>query len=109
MPSPSNGREFNRIPSSLPIQLKFGSQITLAGVLKDISIKSAFIKIKESVYLQPNDEVDFSIINTRNGVEEAVTGSGRISRIAAGEGIAIYFTQMDADSSIRLKELLEVR
>ena len=109
MPDYHNQRQAPRTTNSLPIQLKFGTQIILEGQLKDLSLKSAFIKIKESIFMQPNDEVNFSIRRSRNGVEESVEGLGRISRIAAGEGIAIYFTKMDEDSSSRLRELIEIR
>ncbi len=102
----NNQRQTTRTISSLPVKLMFGTQITLEGQLKDLSLKSAFIKIKESIFMQPNAEIDFSIQRSHNGVQESVEGSGRISRIAAGEGIAIYFTQMDVDSLNRLKELV---
>ena len=105
----NNQRQIIRTTSSLPIKLMFGTQITLEGQLKDLSLKSAFIKIKESIFMQPNDELNFSIPHSRNGVNEPVEGSGRVSRIAAGEGIAIYFTKMDDDSSTRLKELIGIK
>ena len=100
-----NQRQNQRVASTLPIQLKFGTQITIQGQLKDISANSAFVKIKSSVYMAPQDELDFSILRSSNN-EEFVQGTARIFRIAPGEGIAIYFTKMDDDSTQKLRELI---
>ena len=101
-----NQRQSPRLEKSFPVTLQFGIQIILQGVLKDISLKSAFVKIKESVYLEPNDELIFTI-QPANGIsEEVVQGSARISRIVKGEGIAIFFTRLDQVSLDRLKEWL---
>ena len=105
----NNKRQTPRFAFNFPIQLSFGSQITLTGQLKDLSLKSAFVKIKSSIYMQPNDELSFTIQRSLNSVEEFIHGLARISRIAKGEGIAIYFTKMDDNSTTRLKELLTVR
>ena len=99
-------REGQRVASVLPIQISIGSQVTLQGQLKDLSFKSAFIRIKGSIYLQLNDELDFAILLPSAEEEEKISGSGRISRIEPGEGFAIYFTKMDGASTGRLKKLL---
>jgi len=99
-------REEQRVSSALPIQIIIGSQVTLQGQLKNLSSKSAFVKIKGSIYLQLNDKLDFVIPLSSTNEEEKIAGVGRVSRIEAGEGYAIYFTKMDADSSGRLKKLL---
>ncbi len=103
-----NQRETQRAALSFPIQISLGTQITLQGQLKDLSLKSAFVKIKTNIYLQNNDEISFAIQCASTNPEESVQGLARISRIAAGEGIAIYFTQMDPGSSNRLKGLLNL-
>src|SRR3989344_4401093 len=103
-----NQRETQRTSLSFPIQISRGTQITLTGQLKDLSLKSAFIKIKTNIYLQNNDEISFAIQCVPAKPEESVQGVARISRIAAGEGIAIYFTEMDPNSSSRLKGLLNL-
>lgn len=102
-----NKRQNQRFTSSFPIQLNIGTQITLQGQLRDLSLKSAFIKMKESIFMQPNDELNFIIRRSLEDMSDCVQGQARISRIAAGEGIAIYFTKLDDDSSNRLKELVE--
>ena len=104
-----NQRQENRVEMNLPIQLSFGSQITLQGRLKDISLKGAFVKIRDSVYMQENDELNFAIQRSSDNTEDAVHGSARISRIAKGEGIAIYFTKMDEASSTRLKKWVDLK
>jgi hypothetical protein len=105
----SNKRQDARYQSSFPIQISLGSQITLEGQLKDLSLKSAFIKIKSNIYMQPNDQLDFVIRRSFDKIEENIQGQARISRIALGEGIAIYFTKLDEDSAARLKELVNGR
>ena len=102
----NNHRTTQRFNFNLPVQLSFGSQITLQGQVKDLSLKSAFINVKGSVHMALNDELTFHIGNPADNGENRIQGSGRISRLAAGEGIAIYFTEMDQASSNRLQQLI---
>ena len=95
-----NQRSSKRFCLSLPVQISFGSQITLQGQIKDLSLKSAFIIIKSSVHMAMNEELTFVIEDLPHDPEGRVEGSARISRVAVGEGIAIYFTRVD-DASIR--------
>jgi hypothetical protein len=104
---PSNQRRDPRVSAELPARISIGSQLFLNGHLKDLSLKSAFIRIKNSIYLQPNDEVGFSIQCTMNDPEDVIQGLARISRLAVGEGVAIYFTKMDEASQNRLKSLFK--
>lgn len=99
-----NRRRYNRSSSNLPIAIKIDSQITVKGELKDISEKSAFVKLKESIYVQVNDEILFTI-SSNTQQNWIVTGQARISRIDKGEGFVIYFTVMDPESTARLNEL----
>ena len=103
----NNQRKTQRVGLSLPIQISFGSQITMTGQLKDLSLKSAFVVIKSSIYMQLNDEINFAIQYPSDKPEEHVQGLARISRLAAGEGIAIYFTQLNEGSSDRLRKLVD--
>ncbi len=106
MANTSNRRRANRIKSSLPIELQIDQQITVQGRLKDITVKSAFVLMKSSVYMEVNDEFRFYIRSVTNAEDEALTGIARVSRIAPGEGIAIYFTDMDTSATNRLAEML---
>lgn len=105
--SNNNQRQNQRFQTNFLIQLMIGTQITLHGQLRDLSLKSAFIQIKESIYMQPNDELNFIIRRSVENLDDCVQGQARISRISAGEGIAIYFTKMDDDSVERLKILVD--
>lgn len=100
----NNQRQSSRASSSLPIQISIDSQITLKGELKDLSLKSAFIRVKTSVYIQTHDEVDFTI---QLSPTDLIKGSAHISRISPGEGFAIYFTTMDDASTTLLKKIVE--
>ena len=102
----NNRRQNNRIASSLPIEIQIDKQITIEGKLKDISHRSAFVTMKNSVYMQVNDEFKFFIKTALQNPEDTVSGTARISRIAKGEGIAIFFTDMDEKSSASLQQLL---
>jgi len=102
----NNQRKLRRVTLNFPIEISLGSQITLQGQLKDLSLKSAFVKIKSGIYINPHDEIAFVIKYSLESPEEDVRGLARIARIEAGEGMAIYFTQMDDVSLERLKELL---
>jgi hypothetical protein len=103
---PNDLRQELRIELELPVQLSVGSQLTLQGKLKDISLKSAFITMKSSVYLQVNDEIGFMIHLTPGSDDKVIEGMARVSRIAVGEGMAIYFTTMSDPSMGRLRGLL---
>ncbi len=102
----NNNRNAPRSSFSLPVFLSFGSQITLEGQIKDLSLKSAFINIRSSIRMDLHDELKFNIGSPSDSLENKIHGSARISRVAAGEGIAIYFTEMDATSSGRLQRLI---
>jgi hypothetical protein len=98
----------DRVNFSLPAQIRIGTQLAIQGKLKDLSLRSAFILMKTSVYLQTNDEVGFAIQRSADNVSDLIEGWARISRLAPGEGLAIYFTRMDETSTNRLRELLNV-
>jgi hypothetical protein len=103
-------RRERRVGCALQAQISIGSQLSIHGQLKDLSLKSAFIVMKSSLYLQTNDAVTFEFqpVNS-NDPSNRIQGEGRISRISAGEGMAIYFTRMEESSTNRLKNFLEGR
>ena len=102
-----NQRRDARYKAEFLAQISIGSQLTLNGHLKDLSLKSAFIVLKNSVYMQMNDEVGFSIQPTPGDEEHVIKGIARISRIVVGDGLAIYFTKMDDVSMTLLKGLVK--
>jgi hypothetical protein len=104
---PRDQREELRINLELPAQISIGSQLTIQGQLKDLSLKSAFIRIKSSIFMAVNDEVGFAIQASSNNAEDLVQGLARVSRIVPGEGIAIYFTKMDDAAATRLKAIFQ--
>ncbi len=106
--SSQDQRRDKRVEVKVPVQISVGAQFTLMGALKDLSFKSAFITIKASVYFQINDEVGFVIQGPSGKEDDVVKGLARISRIAPGEGFAIYFTRLDNGSEARLKKLIVV-
>ena len=104
----NNQRNTQRVAASFPINLSFGSQITLVGQIKDLSLKSAFINVRSnSIHMAIHDELTFCITNLPNNIEGSIEGSARISRIAPGEGIAIFFTKMDESSTNLLQRFIE--
>lgn len=56
--------------------------------------------------MQLNDELTF-VIESSDASQPSVQGAARISRVSAGEGIAIYFVKMDEDSLNQLKKMVE--
>ena len=99
-------RSQQRVSVEFPVTIRVGSQITVKGQLKDLAINSAFIKIKNNIYLTINDEVGFEI-QCSNEATDVIKGSARLSRMVPGEGFAIYFTQIDDDSTKCLKKILQ--
>lgn len=102
-----NQRLNQRVPVNLTVKISFGSQVTLTGRVKDLSLKSAFIVIKGGVHMQLNDEIAFVIESPEGSTLQGVNGLARISRVSAGEGIAVYFVRMDEDSTSHLKKMVE--
>lgn len=103
----NNQRQNQRVLVSLAAKISFGSQVTLTGRIKDLSLKSAFILIKGGVHMQLNDEITFVIEPPEGPQQMSVSGMARISRVSAGEGIAIYFVKMDEESTGQLRKILE--
>jgi hypothetical protein len=101
-----NQRNTDRVSSNLPIQLGFGSQITLSGQIKDLSLKAAFVIVKSSIHMATHDELTFTIENLPFNIDGTITGSARISRVAPGEGIAIFFIKLDDTSNNLLHRLV---
>ena len=46
-----------RMSVEFPATISVGSQLTVKGHLKDLSLSSAFVRIKNNIYLNINDEV----------------------------------------------------
>ncbi len=101
-----NQRQEKRVSAGFPVRISIGSQITLQGVLKDISLKSAFINIKSNIFIKTNDEVGFAIQFSKDA-SDVIEGTACVSRIVIGEGLAIYFIKMDKVSLNHLKDLLQ--
>ncbi len=102
----NNSRCSPRFGFNMPVHLSFGSQITLQGQVKDLSLKSAFVNVKSSVHMDVNDELTFNIGRLTDEAHNRIQGQARISRVAKGEGIAIYFTQLDEPSSTCLQRMI---
>jgi hypothetical protein len=99
-------RRDERFAFDLPAEIRIGTQLVLKGRLRDLSSKSAFIKIRESVYLKLNDELGFSIQCEPDNEKAVIEGVARISRIA-DDGLAIYFTRMEDPSVRRLRGIIK--
>ena len=97
-----------RVPGNYPLDLVIDAQITLQGTIKDLSTTGAFILINNSVVMKTNDQFDFRIHCKVDSDETGILGTACIARIVEGEGIAVYFTKMDKDSTERLKKLVEL-
>ena len=102
-----NQRQVQRVNVNLPIQLNFGTQISLMGSLRDITLKSAFVNIRSSaIHMTTHDELTFTIEQHAENPQGPIQGTARISRVDPGDGIAIYFTKMDESSLSHLQQLV---
>ena len=99
-------RDQPRVSVEFPATISVGSQLTVKGQIKNISLNSAFVRIKNNLYLDINDEVGIAIQCSPDDDNEMVQGLARISRIVPGEGFAVYFTKIDESSLKRIKKLL---
>ena len=98
-------RREQRIESGLPVRISVGSQISVQGQLRDLSLKSAFIIIKNNIFLSVNDEIGIAIQCSKKA-DDLIEGMACVSRIVPGEGFAVYFTKLDTASSDKLKNLI---
>ena len=96
-----------RVNVDFPATISVGSQLTVKGQLKDISLNSAFITIKNSIYLNVNDEIGIAVQSSPDDATVQIQGLARISRIVPGEGLAVYFTKIDDDSLKFIKKILQ--
>ena len=103
----SDQRGLPRVNVEFPATISVGSQLTVKGSLRDLSLSSAFIRIKNNIYLNINDEVGVSIQCSSNDASVAIQGQARISRMVPGEGFAVYFTKIDEESLKLIKKLLQ--
>ena len=96
-----------RVNVEFPATISVGSQLTVNGQIKDISLSSAFVKIKNNIYLDVNDEIKITIQCIPNDASIQIQGLARISRMVPGEGFAVYFTKIDDASMKYIKKLIE--
>jgi len=101
-----NRRQERRVSANLAVELKVDSQVTVTGTLKDLSPRSAFVQMRESVYMRLHDELQFFIQRAGGDLTRGIRGRGRITRIAEGEGIAIHFTDLEKSSVAHLEQVL---
>src|SRR5579863_2496459 len=94
-----------RLSVEFPATISVGSQLTVKGQLKDLSLNSAFIRIKNSIFLNINDEIGITIQCSQDDASVVIQGLARISRMVPGEGFVVYFTKMDDDSLKLIKKL----
>ncbi len=109
MANPTGGYEQRGLPRvnlELPAAISVGSQLTVNGHLKDLSLNSAFITIKNNIYLEVNDEIGIAIQSSTKDANVQIQGTARISRIVPGEGFAVYFTKIDEESLKCIKKLI---
>jgi len=95
-----------RLNVEFPATISVGTQLTVKGQLKDLSMNSAFVKIKQNIYLNINDEIGIAIQCSSEDASVQIQGMARISRMVPGEGFAVYFTKIDDGSLNQIKKLL---
>ena len=96
-----------RVSVEFPATVSVGIQLTVKGQLKDLSLNSAFIRIKNNLYLNINDEVGIAIQCSPDDPSILIQGLARISRMVPGEGFVVYFTQIDENSIKQIKKIIQ--
>ena len=95
-----------RVSVEFAVTVSVGSQLTVKGQLKDLSLNSAFIRIKNSIFLNINDEIGITIQCSQDDDAQTIQGMARISRMVPGEGFVVYFTKIDDNSLKLIKKIL---
>ncbi|MBF0478973.1 MAG: PilZ domain-containing protein [Candidatus Omnitrophica bacterium] len=101
-----NRRSYNRVHFLRPILIIIDPQVSINGRLRDISPKSAFVEMKYNVYLKNDDELKFRIQIDPENPDSVISGDARISRIAPGEGLAIYFHNLPDEETKKIEQLV---
>lgn len=100
-------RRDQRVSLEMAVQISVGSQITVSGALKDLSLGSAFIKLKSNIFLNVGDEVTMTLETPDIENTSGINILARISRSIPAEGFAVYFLSMDENSLSGLKKILK--
>jgi PilZ domain len=106
-PGNNDQRGQPRVNVEFPATVSVGTQLTVKGQLKDLSMNSAFIRIKNNLYLNINDEVGITIQCSSDDAGVQIQGLARISRMVPGEGFVVYFTKIDDNSLKNIKKVLQ--
>jgi hypothetical protein len=106
-PGNNEQRSQPRLSVEFPATVSVGTQLTVKGQLKDLSLNSAFIRIKNNLYLNINDEVGITIQCSSDDASVQIHGLARISRMVPGEGFVVYFTKIDENSLKNIKKILQ--
>lgn len=100
-------RQESRINSSLSVLVSIGTQLTLKGNLRDLSMTSAFVNIKESVFIETGDDITLSFNQSNVEVDDFIKVSAKVSRLVKGEGFAVYFTKVTDSAKEEIQKLCQ--
>lgn len=96
-------RKEQRVPVVAKIKISIGTQFTVEGQIKDLTVNSAFILMRNNIYLNTNDDVlyEFQV------ADYVVKGKANVTRIVKGEGFVICFMNLDPVSQKNLMLILQ--
>ncbi len=101
-------RKEQRVAVTAKIKISIGTQLTVEGQIKDITLNSAFITMRNNIYLNSNDTISYEFEVTLDGKLCIFKGNAYVTRIVKGEGFVISFLKMDEASLNNLKKLLNI-
>lgn len=101
-------RKEQRVGIVAKIKISIGTQLTVEGQIKDITLTSVFVSMRNNIYLNSNDTIQYEFETTVEGKPYVFKGNAYVTRIVKGEGFVISFSGMDDVSLNNLKRVLNM-
>lgn len=100
----SDKREFSRAFVAKKVEITGDDGTVVSGQLKDVSVNGLFVGTTETLPIGAEYPVSI-LLETADGHAIELLMKGRITRLDS-EGIAVQFTEIDADSLDHLRNLV---
>lgn len=102
-------RKEARVNTQSSVLISIGTQLSFQGQLRDLSMNSAFVVAKDSIFLEAGDAITLSFPMASANTEDPLKVFACVSRMVKGEGFAVYFTKMTDSVKEELQKLCRTK
>lgn len=100
----ANRRQYTRARTRIAASIETAEGTTVCGVVRDVSLRGAFIEIDEDVKAGSECQVSLVLIGLENPV--SIKASARVVRVEA-LGAGLLFTRIKLDDFYHLRRLVD--